>query len=202
MQGPIETTSFRFRHLHELCAALALCALLAAGCAMFEKKAPESAQVSQELRATARVVAVDAKTRVIALSDDQGSTWTVHAGPEVRNFDRIAAGDTVVVRYLESLAVSLAKPGDVAAPSATIVAGRAKPGAMPGAAIGGQVTSTVRIELVDTGKNIVVFTPPGGGLRAVRVRREEGQKFIKGLKPGDQVTITYTEAMALSVEKQ
>lgn len=195
--------SFRSIRLQALCAAAACCGLLGAGCAAFEKKPPESAQVSQELAASARVVAVDAKTRLITLSDEQGSTWTVHAGPEVRNFDRIAAGDSVTVRYVESLAVSLAKPGVAAAPpSATIVAGRAKPGEMPGAAIGGQITSTVRIELVDTEKNIVVFTPPGGGLRAVRVRREEGKEFIKGLKPGDQVQITYTEAMALSVEKQ
>jgi len=187
-------------------ALLALCAAIAAGCSHmpWAEKPPESAQVSQELSASASVVAVDPKTRLITLSDSQGGgTWTVHAGPQVRNFDQIRAGDTVNVRYLESLAVALAKPGTaIAPPSAAIVSERAAPGERPGAAVGGQITTTVKIESVDTKTNIVVFTPPGGGLRAIRVRRPEGQRFIAGLKPGDEVQITYTEAMAVGVEER
>jgi len=187
-------------------ALLALCAAIAAGCSNmpWSEKPPESAQVSQELSASATVVAVDAKTRLITLSDAEGGgTWTVHAGPEVRNFDQIQAGDAVRVRYMESLAVALAAPGTATAPpSAMIVSGRAAPGERPGMAVGGQITTTVKIESVDTRTNIVVFTPPGGGLRAIRVRRPEGQRFIAGLRPGDQVQITYTEAMAVGVEKQ
>jgi hypothetical protein len=34
------------------------------------------------------------------------------------------------------------------------------------------------------------------------VHRPEGQRFIRRLKPGDQVQITYTEAMAIWLEKQ
>jgi hypothetical protein len=170
----------------------------------WSEKPPESAQVSQELAASASVVAVDPKTRLITLRDSQGSgTFTVYAGPQVRNFDQIRPGDTVHVRYLESLAVALAKPGTASEPpSAAVVAERAAPGERPGVALGGQVTTTVKIESVDTKTHIVVFTPPGGGLRAVRVRRPEGQRFIAGLKPGDEVQITYTEAMAVGVEEQ
>jgi len=187
-------------------ALLALCAAIAAGCSHmpWAEKPPESAEVSQELSASATVVAVDPKTRLITLQDAQGGgTWTVHAGPQVRNFDQIRAGDSVNVRYVESLAVALAPPGTpIAPPSAAIVTERAAPGERPGMAIGGQITTTVKIESVDTRTNIVVFTPPGGGLRAIRVRRPEGRRFIAGLKPGDQVQITYTEAMAVGVEEQ
>jgi len=187
-------------------ALLALCAAIAAGCSHmpWAEKPPESAEVSQELSASASVVAVDPKTRLITLRDAQGGgTWTVHAGPAVRNFDQIRAGDSVNVRYLESLAVELAKPGAaIAPPSAEVVAERAAPGERPGAAFGGQITTTVKIESVDTKTNIVVFTPPGGGLRAIRVRRPEGKRFIAGLKPGDEVQITYTEAMAVGVEER
>ena len=185
---------------------LALCAAIAAGCSHmpWAEKPPETAQVTQELSASASVVAVDPKTRLITLRDAQGGgTFTVQAGPQVRNFDQIRAGDSVNVRYMESLAVALAKPGTaVAPPSATIVGERAAPWERPGMAVGGQITTTVKIESVDTKTNIVVFTPPGGGLRAIRVRRPEGQRFIAGLKPGDDVQITYTEAMAVGVEKQ
>lgn len=204
-QASLDRSSFASVRFSLSCAALALAAAIAAGCGHmpWSEKPPESAEVTQELSARATVVAVDPKTRLITLRDEQGGTSTVHAGPEVRNFAQIAPGDTVNVRYMESLAVALAKPGQAAEPpTASIVAGRAKPGEKPGAALGGEITTTVRIELVDTSKNIVVFTPPGGGLRAIRVVRPEGQRFIQGLKPGDEVQITYTEAFAVSVEKQ
>jgi hypothetical protein len=36
-------------------------------------------------------------------------------------------------------------------------------------------------------------------VRTVAVERPEGQEFIRGLKKGDQVEITYTEALAMEV---
>jgi hypothetical protein len=186
-------------------AALVLGAVLAAGCAHmpWSEKPPQSAEITQNLTATATVVAVDASKRLITLRDARGVTSVVHAGPEVRNFAQIAPGDTVKVRYQESLVFTRLQPGVAAAPpSAEIVAGRAKPGQKPGAMMGGQLTTTVKVELVDADSNIVVFTPPDGGLRAVRAVRPEGQQFIRGLAPGDQVEITYTEALAVSVDKQ
>jgi hypothetical protein len=127
----------------------------------------------------------------------------LRAGPEVRNFDQIEVGNSVVIHYKRSMAVSLVKPGESpAAASATVVAARAEKGAPPAAAIGGQVTATVKIESVDTAKNLVVFTDPSGGMHVVSVKRPEGKTFIQGLKAGDQVEITYTEAVAISVAKE
>lgn len=168
-----------------------------------EKAPPAPAEVSKTVTEKASVVSVDKAKRLLTLKEKDGTTMKVECGPEVRNFDQIEAGNSVVVHYLVSLAVALVKPGENPPPlSGAVAAGRAEPGAKPGAAVGGQVTATVRIESVDTKKNLVVFTAPDGGLRAVNVERPEGQKFIQGLKPGDQVQITYTEALAVSVEKQ
>jgi len=189
-----------------LTAALLLGGLVAAGCkGEPETAAPksDSAQVSDEATEKATVVSVDKAARLLTLKDKDGKTIPVQCGPEVRNFDQIVPGLTVVVRYVKSLAVALVKPGEVAPPpSATVASGRAEPGAKPAAAVAGQATATVRVESVDLAKNVVVFTPPGGGLRAVTVKRPEGREFIKGLKPGDQVQITWTEAVAISVEKE
>ena len=60
---------------------------------------------------------------------------------------------------------------------------------------------TVTILSVDTDQNIVVFTPPTGGMRAIDVKKPEFQEYIKSLKPGDKVQITYTEAVAMAVEE-
>lgn len=211
------------RSTHSLVIVLALVSimLVAAGCAQtpeprststpastsstttLPSPATEHAQVSETMTATAIVVSVDSSTRMIALRGTDGSTFVVHAGPEVRNFAQIAAGDSVHVKYTASLAVSLKKPGDPIVPaSATVAAGRAAPGQTPGASVAGRVTATVRIESVDPANDIVVFTGPSGELRAIRVQRDEGRQFIRGLEPGDRVEITYTEAAAIAVEKR
>lgn len=194
--------------------ALLLAGLLATACNEPSSKSgsspsstetkPADAQVAQEITAKAKVISIDQDKRLVGLQDEKGNQTTVWADPAVvRNFSQIAIGDTVAVRYRESLAVSVAKPGTAPnPPSVTLGAGRAEPGQKPGAGIAGQVNVTVRIESVDTTRNIVTFTPPGGGMRAVHVQRPEGVKFIQGLKPGDMVDITYTEAAAVSVEKQ
>jgi hypothetical protein len=166
-----------------------------------EKTPPDGAEISQQVVAEAKVQAIDAQKRLVTLRRDDGSTVVVEAGPAVKNFAQIRVGDTVTARYLESLAVSLKKPDEASAPaSAAVVAGAAAPGAKPAGGIGAQVSVTVTIDSVDKEKNLVVFTLPTGEKRVTHVERPEGREFIKGLKAGDRVEITYTEAMAISVE--
>ena len=178
----------------------------AAGCAQApkpESKPPEPAQIEQTVSATAKVVSVEQSTRLLVLRNEAGQTWLVRAGEQVRNFAQIQRGDTVRVDFTTALAVALA-PADETPAEATlgVAAGRAKPGEEPAAAIAAQLTLTVRIESIDTEHQIVAFTPPGGRLEVVRVRTPEGQQFLRGLKVGERVKITYTECMAVAVEKQ
>jgi hypothetical protein len=186
--------------------ASAIAAALTAGCtsekAGDSMRAADSAEVSQEVTVEATVLAVDQEKRLVTLQREDGLIFTVLAGPAVRNLPQVAVGDKVRAIYEESLLAALKKPGEAVAPPVTTVAlNRAEPGATPRGAAGQQVTCTVRIESVDTKKNIVAFTPPSGGTRAIRVERPEFQEYIKGLKPGDLVEVTYTEAMAIAVEK-
>jgi hypothetical protein len=190
-------------------AAATLAALFVGGCAdtpkeaKQESKAPENASVANEVTKKAKVESVDKATRTVVLLAEDGKKVPVVCGPEVRNFDQIAVGDTVAVRYHESLAVALVKPGGGSSDSVALVAGRAPVGGQPGAAIGGQITQTVKIESVDLTNHVVVFTPQAGGEKqTLPVKRDEGKAFIAGLKPGDLVEITYTQAIAIAVEKQ
>lgn len=59
--------------------------------------------------------------------------------------------------------------------------------------------TTVTIDSVDTSSNTVTFKRSDGMTRTVAVQRPEGQEFIRGLRKGDQVEITYTEAVAMEV---
>ncbi len=168
-----------------------------------ETTPPDHAEIAKTATATAKVVSVDAASRVIVLRGEQGDTLRVVAGPEVRNFAQIAAGDTVRMDYQVSLAVALQKPGEEsAAMSVEAAVGRARVGETPGAGVGAQVTVTVRIDSVDKERNIVVFTPPNGQKQVTDVVTPEGREFLRGLTVGDLVQITYTEALALRLEKQ
>ena len=83
---------------------------------------------------------------------------------------------------------------------ATVGTARMPEGAQPGAAVSNRVTTTVIIEAVDRGTNEVTFTGPSGMTRTVGVKDPKAQQFIGTLKKGDEVELTYTEALAVTVE--
>jgi len=107
------------RTLASLTANAALVGLLVGGLpASAAEKAPEKPVVSQTVRATAAVKAVDYDKRLITLQGQDGKAFTVEAGPEVKRLKEIKAGDTVVVQYTQALAAELKKAG---APSGVAV---------------------------------------------------------------------------------
>ncbi len=188
-----------------------LAALLVLGAAACQSasKAPETmprtmgrVDLSSELTASAVVMSVDATERLITLRREDGSMFAVRAGPAVRNFDQIAAGDELRVRYQETLAAMMLPAGESTAPvEGAFVAGRARTGDKPAAGAGLAATARVRIESVDPAHDIVVFSQDSGDLRAVRAMRPEGRAFIGKLRVGDVVQLDYTVSLALSIEE-
>jgi hypothetical protein len=84
--------------------------------------------------------------------------------------------------------------------SSEVNATRAEVGEKPGAAARSVTTVPVTIVSVDTKKNVVEFYGPDKLVRSVNIVRPEGKEFIKNLKAGDMVVLTYTESLAVSVE--
>jgi len=152
---------------------------------------------------TATVTSIDLPKRLVTLKADNGNQTTVEVSPEVTNLPQVKAGDKVVVQYYQGLGAVFKKKGEsttVGKVDQTDAVARAAPGDKPGAAVGTTVTTTVVIEAVDKAKNQVSFTGPKGALRTVDVKDPAAQKFISQLKKGDQVELTYTEALAVSVQ--
>ncbi|HKQ15688.1 MAG TPA: hypothetical protein VJT80_19780 [Steroidobacteraceae bacterium] len=180
--------------------SLTALAALAFGNALAQP-APVAKEQVHEISAT--VAKVDAKKRMLELK--KGSeVQTIEVPAEVRNFDKIKVGDEVVVTYYEGLAAEFKKKG-TGTPVGTIDAStgtaRMPQGAdKPGAAVGNRVKATVVIESVDTTKHSVTFTGPTGMQRTVDVVDPKAQKFISELKKGDEVELTYVEALAVTVE--
>jgi hypothetical protein len=193
---------------HFTLAASTLALLLATGCeSTSSTKAstkpttpPAPVEISNEVTATAAVTAVDASTRIVTLRREDGSMFQVMCGPEVRNFDQIAAGDTLKVKFKESIRASMAGSGGPDA-GAGVIAARAPQGGQPGAAVGVGASVRVKIESIDKERDIVVFSLPSGELISHRIATPEGKVFVNGLHVGDRVQLDYAQAVAITVDK-
>jgi hypothetical protein len=164
--------------------------------------APTHATISNEFNATAAVVEVDGKTRVVTLRHEDGSLMPVKCGDAVQNFAQIAAGDTLHIRYTETLEATLRPAGESAesAEAAAAVVG-SEPGSAPAGGVAAAISVRVKIESLDLEHDIVVFSLASGELSARRLVTPEGREFAKGLKIGDTVQLDYTEVLALAIEK-
>ena len=176
-------------------------ASLVAACAS-KPEGPTEAQVTDEVTDTATVLIANRETRELTLQRSDGTVVTIIAGPEIRNFDQIYVGDTIVARYLMSLSARRLAEGDPDVETKLgVAAARAEPGAMPAGAVGTDMIMTVVIQTVDYDKNIVTFTDPRGNLHAVEAERDEGKAFVAGLQPGDRVVLEYGQMLMLAVEE-
>lgn len=164
-------------------------------------KAPQKATVKETVKVTAAVKAIDYDKRLITLQGKDGQALTVEAGPDVKRLKEIKAGDTVVVEYTEALAAELKKAGSPSGVAVKEDVARAKASEAPGIKGTREVKATVTIDAVDLKNNIVTFTGPQGNVNIVAVRRPQMREFIKTLKVGDKVDVTYTEAVAVSIER-
>jgi Cu/Ag efflux protein CusF len=152
----------------------------------------------QAVTVTAKVKKVDLKMRRVTLERADGESFTMTAGDAVKNLAQVKAGDSVVATYYESLAYEVKKPGD-AVPGVVVGAGggSAKPGEKP-AGLGARVTTvTATITGIDKKTQMVTLTGPDGDVVSVKARNPAN---LDKVKIGDLVEITYTEALAISVE--
>jgi hypothetical protein len=147
---------------------------------------------------TATVQAVDLDKRVVTLKRADGSVFDLAVGPEVRNLPQVKAGDEVVVKYYQSIAVQVKKPGAAEGTEVKETVARAKPGEKPAGAVAKQVTVTATVEKIDKKNMVATLRGPEGKVVDVKVRNP---KNLENVNVGDQVDITYTEAVAVSVEK-
>ena len=177
---------------------IALTAVLA--CAACAAPPPKPVTREELIQKTATVESINLPSRLVTLRGEDGGGLTVIVDPVVKNLDQVQVGDKLVVSYYEALAAEVKKPGEgVQGVETEVAAIKAAPGEKPAGGAGVTTRTTVTIESVDTSSNTVTFKRSDGLVRTVAVERPEGQEFIRGLKKGDQVEVTYTEALAMEV---
>jgi hypothetical protein len=162
------------------------------------KSEPGKATAVATVEASVLVVAIDKTTRTLTLKRSTGETNDVVAGPEVKNFAQINVGDTIVVRYIEALTLELRKTkAEIGQPVVREGVAAAKPGEKPAGVGGRQVTAIAEVTALDPVKSTITMKGPRGNSMTLNVRNPEQFKVVK---VGDQIEVTYTEAVAISVE--
>ena len=157
----------------------------------------EAEVVGDAVEVTTAIVAIDAADRLITLEDEDGDIVTLYAGPAVKRFDELKVGDTVTFRYAEAVVADVRKADASAEPSATVtaVAERGE-GERPSGAVARQVSVTVKVKAIDPAVPSVTIEAVDGTTRTFGVAEEK----LEGVDVGDLVDITYTQALAISVE--
>jgi Cu/Ag efflux protein CusF len=144
---------------------------------------------------SATITAINKSTRVVTLKDAQGNVEDIVCGPEITRFNELKVGDVVTFSYHAAVAYQIAKPGTKSAAGGTdVVRGQ---GVKPSGAITQQQKRTVTIESIDAAApSITVRTANGHKITA----QVEDKKNLEGLKAGDKVEITFTEALMVTVD--
>jgi hypothetical protein len=145
---------------------------------------------------TATIEAIEQSTRTITVKNDNGIYETIQAPPELKRFSELKVGDKITVRYYENVVIRLKKPGEAAVDVDSAALTRSE-GKTPAGTAAAQRTITVTVTAMDPKTSSVTVKGPNG---YVYSRRAADKKAFAQLKVGDQLDMTWTDAVMISVE--
>jgi hypothetical protein len=160
---------------------------------------PGVATGQRTVRRTGTVYRIDLPTRIVVLRNEYGGYETIKVGPEVTGLEKFTPGDGVVVEMTQGLALEFQPPGSEFVPPTQSSAVDARPSRTDAVATAsGDMRATVTLTAVDAKRRMVTFQGPGGNVYRVKA----GPKVkLDRLKPGDRFLATYTESIALKLER-
>jgi Cu/Ag efflux protein CusF len=148
---------------------------------------------------TATVEKIDYEKRLVTLKGPKGNVATIKAGDEVKNLAMVKVGDKIVAEYYESLVVEVLKAGEATpGTQAGSAVARAKTGEKPSGVAANTITVTATIDKIDKKAQTVTLKGPEGNKETIKLKDPNN---LKKVKVGDQVVISYTEALAIALEK-
>ncbi len=160
-------------------------------------KAMDAVGAADVTTLTAKVEAIDVANRLVTVKGPLGRVVTLKVGDRVKNLAQVKVGDEIVLKYLEAVSVSLNKSGAVRSTTTTTTAPvTAAPGEKPGMAMAQQTKIVAKVDRVDAARQEVLLQGPAGNYVEVKVK---DPNVFKEIKAGDNVDVTYTEAVVVDV---
>jgi hypothetical protein len=164
--------------------------------------APEATRgivISDHLRARARVEEINHADRTVVLKGEQGKTVELKVGPQAKNFDQVKVGDEVQADFYTSTVILLRKSDEPPSASGADLVQLAAPGETPGGLFVSTREITARIDSVDAANHTISLTGPRGNPVSLKIGDDVGN--LDQMRPGDEVVVRYSEALALAVDK-
>lgn len=164
-------------------------------------KAPLTVHESIEVSVTAKVKAIDQAARIVTLQDAAGHEVTLAVDERITRLHEVKAGDEVSARYQASLLAELRPPTieEAANPIAVVgIGGRSPQGSSPAGGVAQALRVVTTVEAVDVPNMRVTLRGPMGDLAVVRGRKPEN---LQKLHVGDTIVMTFTESLAISLQK-
>lgn len=145
-----------------------------------------------------KIVAVNKKAKSVTLEGPKGRKVTLRV-ENPYNLKAAKVGEPVVARFYEVVTIRKKKPGETV-PSASLSEGiaTAQPGQVPGAVVGQRVRLVVSVVGIDMKDGTVSVKGPDGVVETVKARNPKNLKLIK---VGDDLVVTLSRAIAISLEK-
>lgn len=187
---------FLRNRIHPL--VIVFCGLAAVVAQADEPKKPRIV-ISEVVELKAKVDAVDQAKRLVTLTDSSGETVIAKAGPAVKNLDQVKAGDELVIKYFESIALFIRKANEPASASEAAAVAVAAKGQEPAAVAVDTFEYKATVEAVHPVLRRLTLKGPDGKKRSFKVH--EDYKALSEIKKGDELVVRHTEALAVSIEK-
>lgn len=160
---------------------------------------PESVGSATVVVVHGKIAAVNKAKKLVTLEGPAGRQVTLKVENSY-NLKAAKVGEPVVARFYEIVSIRKKKPGE-SIPSASLKEGilTAKPGAVPGAMAEQQVSLVVTVAAIDEAHGTVTVKGPDGTTETVKARDPKNLKLIK---LGDDLVVSVSRAIAISLEKE
>jgi hypothetical protein len=154
---------------------------------------------SQSAVVSAMVEAINHETREVTIKRADGEVVSFIASEEARNLDQVNPGDIVLAELVQTMSIQV-MAGEGAAPAQGEMTSMARTdkGEMPGLAALSSRVVTATVEDINLEMNTFKLKGPNGEVKEYKARDPEN---LKKADVGDLVVITFTEAVAITVEK-
>jgi hypothetical protein len=180
---------------------LALLAGLATSTLAQTPKSDLSVEEGIVLNITAKVQAIDHEKREVTLKGPLGNEVTFTVDQRVKRLNEVKVGDDVTADYYVSLAAELRKPTPEEEKEPLVILDAKARAPKDTTPAGGQLRMfkvVTTVEGLERPTRLITLKGPRGNYVSVRARDLQN---LEMLRLGDTVVVTYTEALAISLEK-
>jgi hypothetical protein len=163
---------------------------------------PSPTEVIREVTVRGTVEAIDHTRRTVTIRERQGNVVTLDIPQSSVPFDQLQLADVVTVIYYDRVNVRPKPAGEPDVDRTEPPITTSTPGALPGAAVASQRVTTVTITGWDPATRVLSFAGPKGTSYSRRLQDTTDASIVAGLRVGDRVDVTRTEAIRLAVESR